>query len=144
MAAERHDDAHHAAVKALARRELSGAELVEQVTRAGFSPDDAARVLAELREAGYQSDERAARERARVLAGRNAGDAAIRADLRRRGLAPETFDPIIKELPPELERAEALAARIGRGRRLVATLDRKGYSEETIWAVAGGGIADVP
>jgi regulatory protein len=137
-------DALQVAVKALARRELSRAELVERLTKAGFSADDAAKALAELREAGYQSDERAARERARVLAGRNAGDAAIRADLRRRGLAAETLEPIIGELPPERERAEALAVRIGRGRRLLETLTRKGFAEETIWAIAGADIADVP
>jgi SOS response regulatory protein OraA/RecX len=137
-------DALHLAVKALGRRELSEVELVERLTKAGFSTDDTTTALAELREAGYQSDERAARERARVLAGRNTSDAAIRADLRRRGIDAEMLGAVIGELPPERERAEALAARIGRGRRLLETLTRKGFADETIWAIAGPDIADVP
>ena len=129
------------AVKALARRELSAAELLEHITRAGISPDDAARAVDDLREAGYQSDERAARERARTLCERGLGNAAIRADLRGRRLAVD-IEPVIAALPPESKRAQALAERLGAGRRLVATLQRKGYSDETICAVTGADVAD--
>ena len=129
------------AVRALARRELSAAELLERITRAGISADDAARAVDDLREAGYQSDERAARERARTLSERGLGNAAIRAELRRRRLAVD-IEPVIAALPPESERAQALAERRGAGRRLVATLQRKGYSDETIYAVTGADVAD--
>ena len=134
-------DALQVAVKALARRELSAAELLQRVTRAGFSADDAARAVADLREAGYQSDERAARDRARVLAERGFGNAAIRDDLRRRRFDVDT-EPVLAELPPEPERAGALAERIGPGRRLMQTLQRKGYSEETIVTVTGVDVAE--
>ena len=137
-------DALQVAVKALARRELSAAELFERMTRSGISSDEAARALERLRDRGYQSDERAARERARVLAERGLGDIGIRVDLRRRGLAVATVEPIIAELPPERERARKLAVRVGAGRRLVQTLQRKGYSEDTISTVAGADVADVP
>ena len=136
-------DALDVAVKALARRELSAVELLERIARAGFSPDEATKAVDKLRDAGYQSDERAAQERARVLAERGLGNGAIRADLRRRGLSVDV-EPVIAELPPEPERAQALAERIGPGRRLVQTLQRKGYSEETIVAVAGADVAEAP
>ena len=68
-------------VKALARRELSFVELCARLERAGVAAEQATCVSASLREAGYQSDERTAFERARVLAARCLGDAAITADL---------------------------------------------------------------
>ncbi len=74
-----------AGLKALSRRELSRAELMARLERSGIDAEDAERASSQLTEAGYQSDERTAAERARVLAARLQGDLAIRVDLRRRG-----------------------------------------------------------
>ena len=134
-------DPLRAALKALARRELSAAELVERLTRLGISADDAAHAVDTLREAGYQSDERTASERARVLSDRGLGDAAIKADLQRRRIKVD-IDLVIAGLPPEHARAERLAGRIGHRRRLAQTLLRKGYSEDTIIAFTGAHVAD--
>lgn len=128
--------------KALARRELSLVELHARLERSGVTPEQAARVSAALREAGYQSDERMATERARVLAARCLGDAAITADLEGRGLTATDIDRALADLPNEEARAETLAARFGRGPKLLQTLRRKGYSEETVYLLSSTNVAD--
>ena len=129
-------------VKALARRELSFVELCARLERSGVAPGEAARVSASLRTAGYQSDERTASERARVLAARCLGDAAITADLEGRGLARMDIDRAVAGVPNEEARAKTLAARLGRGPKLFQALRRKGYSEETAHRMSFTGIAD--
>jgi SOS response regulatory protein OraA/RecX len=129
-------------LKALARRELSLIELCARLERSGVLPEEAARVSASLREAGYQSDERTAFERARVLTARCLGDVAITADLGGRGLAATDIVCALADLPHEAARAETLAARLGRGPKLLQTLRRKGYSEETVHRLSGTSVAD--
>jgi regulatory protein len=137
-------DAFDAGIRALARRELSAAELIERITRAGVDRDEAVRAAAGLREAGYQSDERAARERARVLVSRGLADRAIDADLRHRGLPETARASAIAELPPERERAERLLERRRDGDDTVRLLLRKGYDEDLARAVSGQAVADGP
>lgn len=132
------------ATRALARRELSTAELRIRLGRAGFSEDEAERAIEQLRDAGYQSDERTARERAHTLAARCVGDAAIGADLRRRGITRDMVEEILEELPPESERAARLAAKTEPGRRFADALRRKGYSEDVIAAATRSDVADGP
>ena len=91
-----------AGLKALSRRELSHAELVARLERAGIDPEDAELASSQLTQAGYQSDERAAEERARVLAARLHGDLAIRVDLRRRGISEADADAALDGIDPEL------------------------------------------
>jgi SOS response regulatory protein OraA/RecX len=129
-------------LQALARRELSLVELRARLERSGVSPEDAARAGASLRKAGYQSDQRTASERARVLAARCLGDAAITADLEGRGLTADDIDRALADLPSEETRAETLAARLGRGPKLLQALRRKGYSEETVYRLSGASVAD--
>jgi SOS response regulatory protein OraA/RecX len=129
---ESSEAAFRVGLKALARRELSLAELRVRLERSGVALEDAVRVSASLREAGYQSDERTASERARILAARCLGDAAITADLENRGLSATDIDRALADLPNEEVRAETLAARFGRSPKLLQTLHRKGYSEETV------------
>ncbi len=131
-------------MRALARRELSTAELIDRIRRSGVCEDDALRAAEELREAGYQSDERAARERARVLAERGLGDRGIEADLRQRGLPSVLRASAIAELPPERERAERVAGRRGSGDATLRFLLRKGFDEEVARAVSGSAVADGP
>jgi regulatory protein len=128
-------------IRALSRRELSVVELRARLERAGLDAGEAEAVVTRLREVGYQSDERTARERAGVLAARNLGDAAIRADLESRGLGEGTVDAAVAALPPEAERAERVATRLS-GEKLVRTLQRKGFGSDTIEGVVEAGVAD--
>jgi regulatory protein len=130
--AEASPHALDAGIKALSRRDLSRAELVARLQRSGIDPEDAELACAQLTHAGYQSDDRAASERARVLASRLQGDRAIRADLRRRGLSEVVVDSALEGIAPESERAEALARRAREPAQLARALNRKGYTEDTI------------
>lgn len=121
-------------MKALSRRELSRAELVARLERSGIELEDAERAISELTTAGYQSDERTANERTRVLAARLYGDLAIRDDLARRGIADESIDSALANVEPELLRANELWQRAGDATRLARTLHRKGYTPDTIEA----------
>ena len=67
-----------AAQRALARRDLSERELRDRLQRAGLDPAAAEEVMEQLRRGGLVDDARFAEERARVLAERGKGDAAIR------------------------------------------------------------------
>ena len=128
------EDAFGAGVKALARKELTRVELTSRLARAGFDREEAQGAIERLAEAGYQSDERAAAERARALAARRYGDVAIRADLRRRGIADDDCETAMLGIPPELARAEALAHRTQDPAKLAQALRRKGFSEDTVEA----------
>jgi len=124
--------AHAAGIKALSRRELSRLELTERLEQRGFAPEAAEAAVAELARAGYQSDERTANERARTLAARAYGNLAIRADLRRRGLADRDVAAALERVDSEPMRAAALVRRTGGGTKLAHALHRKGFTEETI------------
>jgi regulatory protein len=126
--------AFEAGLRALARRELSHAELVARLERSGIDSEDAELAGSQLTQAGYQSDERAAEERARVLAARLQGDLAIRVDLRRRGISEVDVESALEGIDPELARAEALARRSSSAEQLGRALHRKGYTDDTIEA----------
>jgi regulatory protein len=123
-----------AGLKALARRELSHAELVARLERSGIESEDAELASSQLTQAGYQSDERAAEERARVLAARLQGDLAIRVDLRRRGISEVEVESALEGIDPESARAAALARRSSSAEQLARALHRKGYTDDTIEA----------
>ena len=122
------------ATRALARRELSVAELRIRLARAGFSEDEVEHAIEQLRHTGYQSDERTARERARTLAERCLGDAAIIAgppssrhrarhgrrdprDLPSEARARRTVGGQDRVRAPSRRRAQAQGLRRGRDRR---------------------------
>ena len=85
------DEALAVATRALARREHSRRSLAERLQRAGIRESEADEVLAELERLGLLDDGRFALERARVLAERGKGDAAIRFDLERSGVSASGF-----------------------------------------------------
>jgi regulatory protein len=118
--------------KALARRDLTESELDRRLARAGFPSEERARALERLREAGYLDDLRVGRERARRLAERGLGDAAIRADLERRGISRETAEQAAASLEPESGRAIRAAGALGGGVRAARALARKGFQPESI------------
>ena len=107
------DEALAVATRALARREHSRRSLAERLQRAGIRESEADEVLAELERLGLLDDGRFALERARVLAERGKGDAAIRFDLERSGVGESVVEKALARLDPERERAERLVGRRG-------------------------------
>ncbi len=125
-------DAFGAVVAALARRDLTSAELGHRLRQAGFAPAACNDALARAAEAGYLDDGRVALERVRRLAERGASDAAIRGELRRRGVSDDAAGAALAAIAPETDRAELLAARLGGGVRAARALARKGYPQDAI------------
>jgi len=136
------EEAFGTVVDALARRDLTSAELEQRLTRAGFRPDACADAIARAVDAGYLDDARVALERARRLADRDASDTAIRAELERRGVDAETVEAAMRTLLPEAERAERLARRLGGGVRAARALCRKGYPEDVVERVVPSAVAE--
>jgi len=123
------------ATRALARREHSQRSLRERLLRAGVSVGDAEAVVAELLQTGLVNDARFAEERARVLAGKGKGDAAIRFDLERAGVGPDELEAALGTLDPERERAAALVARRGASPATARLLAGRGFDEEVVAAL---------
>ena len=123
------------ATRALARREHSQRSLRERLLRAGVSVGDAEAVVAELQQTGLVDDARFAEERARVLAGKGKGDAAIRFDLERAGVGPDELEAALGTLDSERERAAALVARRGASPATARLLAGRGFDEEVVAAL---------
>ena len=123
------------ATRALARREHSQRSLRDRLLRAGVSVDDAKAVVAELRQTGLVDDARFAEERARVLAEKGKGDAAIRFELERAGVGPDELEAALSALDPERERAAALVARRGASPATARLLAGRGFDEEVVAAL---------
>ena len=130
------------AVRLLAGRDYTAAELEGRLERAGIDPQDRRAVLERLAADGYLDDDRVAHERAARLAERGYGDAAIRADLERRGVDAPLVKDALGALQPEAERAMGLFVKLGRGARAVRALARKGFSEASIEAALDGVAQD--
>jgi regulatory protein len=125
------------ALRLLARREHSRAELERKLSPRAESPQALQSLLDSLEQKKQLSDERYASERARVLA-RKFGAARVRRDLKARGVDRELIDRISSE--GELERAsvilhrkyrEPAATREERARRM-RFLQSRGFSSEII------------
>jgi regulatory protein len=139
----RRHEALRASATALRRRDLSTHELDERLRRRDVAPADRETAIGVLRSAGLVEDGRVARSRARVLAERGYGDAAIGADLERRGIERETAEVALAELEPEGKRAAALVARRGRGVATARLLARRGFGEDAVEAaMAIGGMEE--
>jgi len=124
-----------AATRALARREHSARSLAERLRRAGVGRDVADDVVEELQRVGLVDDGRFAAERARVLAEKGKGDAAIRFELARAGLESAEVDAAVDALAPERERAERVIARRGATPATARLLAGRGFDEEVVAAV---------
>jgi len=141
----RRHEALRASTGALRHRDLSARELEERLHQRDVAPADRDAAIEALREAGLLDDERAARSRARALAERGYGDAAIRADLRRRGIAREALEAALGELQPESERAAAIVVRRGGGAATGRLLARRGFAEDAVeMAMAAEAGVDLP
>jgi regulatory protein len=123
------------ATRALARREHSQRSLLERLQRAGVSANDAEAVVGELGQSGLVDDARFAQERARVLAERGKGDAAIVFELERAGVDAAGIEAALAGLDPEPERAAALVARCGATPATARLLAGMGFDVEVVAAL---------
>jgi len=130
------------AVRLLAGRDFTAAELDGRLARAGIDAGARAQVLERLAGAGYLDDGRVIRDRATRLAGRGYSDMAIRRDLESRGASRELLDEALAALEPEASRAKRLAGELGGGARAVRALARKGFSDDSIERVLGAVAQD--
>ena len=128
------------AARTLSRRDHTRRELELRLSGAGVPEEGRVAALATLERAGAVDDERFARSRAAHLAERGHGDAAIRWDLERRGLAIEQVERALAELEPEPARADRIVAKRGPGRATAAFLARRGFCDEVVASAAGVGI----
>ena len=67
-----------------------------------------------------------------ALAERGSGDALIRDDLERRGIAAELVEAAIESLQPEPERLARIVERRGRSAKTVRYLAARGFGEEVL------------
>ena len=126
------DGALAVATRALARREHSARSLRERLLRAGVPEDDADAALEELQRVGLLDDRRFATERARVLAERGKGDAAIRFDLERAGVDGAEIESALGALEPESERASRIVERRGATPATARLLASRGFDETVV------------
>lgn len=125
------------ALRLLARREHSRAELARKLAPRAASPQALQSLLDALEEKQQLSNARFASERARVLA-RKFGAARIRLDLKSKGVGEDVIDSVALE--GEAERAAAILARkyrvpattpMERARRM-RFLQSRGFAHDTI------------
>ena len=125
-----------AATRSLAATDRSQRALEQRLMRAGHSPAAREAALATLGNAGVLDDARLAESRAGLLARRGYGDAAIRADLRRRMVAPEAAADAVAGLEPELDRVRRRLEGENVTPALLRRLAGRGFSRETVEEVA--------
>ena len=126
------------ALRLLARREHSRAELGRKLAPRAQSPGGLESLLESLEQKKQLSNERFASERARVMS-RKFGAARIRQDLKSKGVDRETIDRISSE--GELERASGILKRKYRQPALTREerakrmrfLQSRGFSSEIIF-----------
>ena len=128
---------HARALRLLARREHSRAELARKLAPRAESPAALDTLLDALEQKQQLSNARFASERARVLA-RKFGAARIRLDLKSKGVGEDLIDSVALE--SEAERAAAILARkyrvpattpLERARRM-RFLQSRGFAHDTI------------
>jgi regulatory protein len=125
------------ALRLLARREHSRAELARKLAPRAESPEALRSLLDALEQKKQLSDERYASERARVLA-RKYGAARIRLDLKSKGVGAEIAEGVALE--GEAESAAAILARKYRApattreeiARRMRFLQQRGFAHDTI------------
>jgi regulatory protein len=129
------EDALEQALRSLRHRERSAAELDRHLEARGVGKDERRDALASLVRTGLVDDRRYADLRAASLADRGAGDALIRHELQRAGIAADVLEDAVAALADEHERAEAVVSRRGASAKTARLLAAKGFSEEVVRAV---------
>ena len=125
-----------AAKRSLAASDRSQHELERRLARAGHSAAAREEAIRALDRAGLLDDTRVAEARAERLARRGYGDAAIRADLRRRLVPADTAAGAVAALDPELDRARRLVTGQSVTPAFIRRLSGRGFSRETLEEVA--------
>ena len=123
------------ALRALRSSDRSAAELEARLQQRGVDEAERAQALETLERIGYVDDERFARRRAERLAERGSGDALIRHDLERRGLAADLVELAVAQLEPERDRAARIVERRGRSVKTARYLASHGFGEEALEGV---------
>jgi regulatory protein len=132
-------DAVETALRALRFRDRSTAELDACLEQRGVDAAERERALETLERIGYVDDGRFACARAERLADRGSGDALIRDDLERRGVAAEIVDAALAGIEPERERAARIVERRGPGVKTMRYLAAKGFGEDALESIVAQG-----
>jgi SOS response regulatory protein OraA/RecX len=125
-----------AATRSLAASDRSERALEQRLARAGHSAAAREDAIASLARAGAIDDGRLAAGRAEQLARRGYGDAAIRADLRRRQIAPEAAANAVAALEPERDRLRRLLENERATPALLRRLTARGFTRDALDEVA--------
>jgi SOS response regulatory protein OraA/RecX len=125
-----------AAMRSLAASDRSERALEERLSQAGHTAAARQDVIASLARAGALDDARLAESRAELLARRGYGDAAIRADLRRRQIASEVAAEAVASLEPESERVRRALEQQSVTPALLRRLATRGFSRDTLDEIA--------
>jgi regulatory protein len=128
-------DAVETALRALRVHDRTAAELDARLAQRGVDAVARVEALETLERIGYVDDERFARTRAERLAERGSGDALIRDDLERRGIAAERIEAALAGIEPEPERAARIVERRGSGIKTARYLATRGFGEDAVQAV---------
>jgi regulatory protein len=133
----RRSEALATAVRTVSRRDISAVRLRQRLDARGINSQEAEAAVETLSAAGVVDDDRLARSRARALAERGWGDAAVAARLEQEGLPSQAVTGALAEIPAEHERAAKLGARTPDRRALWRLLARRGFAPETIEEIVG-------
>jgi SOS response regulatory protein OraA/RecX len=121
-----------AATRSLAAGDRSARALEQRLARGGHSAAAREDAIASLTRAGAVDDARLAERRAETLARRGYGDAAIRANLRQRQIAPEVAASAVAALEPEAVRLRRVLANEKVTPALLRRLGGRGFSRESL------------
>jgi SOS response regulatory protein OraA/RecX len=125
-----------AATRSLAASDRSARALEQRLARAGHSAAAREDAIASLARAGAIDDTRLAESRAELLARRGYGNAAIRADLARRLIAPEAAAGAVAALKPELERLRRVVEGESVTPALLRRLAARGFARDALDEIA--------
>jgi SOS response regulatory protein OraA/RecX len=140
----RRAEAMAVAARALRARDLPARRVAEKLERAAIARATVDESLAALADAGAVDDARFAANRALSMAARGYGDAAIRHDLLKQGVAVELTEEALSGLEPERVRAARLVEARGAGPKTARHLASKGFGEDAVEAAFGAGFANDP
>jgi SOS response regulatory protein OraA/RecX len=132
------------ATRILATSDQSALALRKRLERRGIEPRVRQETVQVLERSGLVDDRRTAAARAQALAARGYGDAAIAADLERRGFDRASAAAALAALEPESERAAEIAAHRGTSPKTAHFLASKGFSDEAVEAACGVDFANDP
>ena len=132
-------DAVETALRALRFRDRTTAELDARLEQRGVGEAEREQALETLERIGYVDDERFARSRAERLAERGSGDALIRDDLERRGVAAETVAAVLAGIAPERERVARIVEQRGPGMKTARYLAARGFDEDALEDIVAQG-----